>query len=651
VHGSGRLERAVAELEPFAARNTGHIAQSINSLASVMSAPAGQLPGAVSLHGGWRSLCRRCRENQSRARLGICAVFCVFCSSVLAVIYWSVICADVAPLPDAFLETTDARPAERSLPGDLKWCVDHFEEGRWSPCGWLSLIAETRLWASGARGLRVSNVSLHAITATLLFAVLLSTAGGLVRAALVAVIFAVHPLCVDAVAWLPGRGETLGALLGIASLLAYCRYARAPCRRTLVVAFISFVCGALSDPALIVLPFLMLLLDFWPLGRCEGPEVDASGVPGDAIPSSRARTYSARLSGDNKLWPLVIEKWAFFATSVVLGVVASLGQAGSLQVWSVRLVASRLIGVPITFAKCLVTAIVPYQHTDLFGVHSSLDTWVVSALVGLLVISALATVLARRLPFVFVGWLWYCATLFVAVGLAHIGARPTTDADSYFALIGLFIAIVWCVPLKHPVASLTGIVSLLILINVSLFGAMTVSRVAEWRDRQRIIGSQLRSSPAEPVRCALELSASARRTVIISRIESAARWPNNRASLHESLAFALQEVGRLDAAEENYNTVIELDELRPLAHYNLALILLQRQYRADAERHFWRALELDPRLPWPYAGLAELCRQRGEDAEADRYLKRAQELCSGLLTGRDAAIPALEPHRPAVEIP
>ena len=321
---------------------------------------------------------------------------------------------------------------------DVAWAFCASHAGNWHPLTWLSHMADVQLYGLNPAGHHLTNLLLHAANTVLLFLLLRRLTGALWRSAFVAALFALHPLHVESVAWIAERKDVLSAFFGLLSLLAYARYAQGrsensaprithytlrPPAISLLPSLLFFALGLMCKPMLVTLPFLLLLLDYWPLCRFE------------------FKTQNSKLK---TLLPLALEKWPFFFLSAVSCLVTVLVQQRAMQPLTNLSISSRVGNALVAYTRYLGKTFwpahlaTPYPHPG----HWPLPQVLLAAalLIGL-TLGALS--LYRKLPFVLTGWLWFLGTLVPVIGLVQVGEQSMADRYSYLPLIGLFIILAW----------------------------------------------------------------------------------------------------------------------------------------------------------------------------------------------------------------
>ena len=357
----------------------------------------------------------------------------------------------------------------------VAWAWTAVHDCNWIPLTWLSLMLDTEIYGFRPAGYHLTNVLLHAASVVVLFAALVCAMGYRARSAFVAALFALHPLHVESVAWIAERKDVLSTLFGLLSLLMYVLYATGGRGRNLAVSWLFYVGSLLSKQTLVTLPFVYLLLDYWPLGRLGPTE--------DAINAARTAGQPAD-SQRNGVW-LVIEKLPFFAAAGLFSLIAVVTQTsgGAMTVqFPLRM---RVLNAFVVYVAYLAKAFYPqnlafyYPHP---GVRLSLALAGLSA--GLLLaMTAAAIVWRRRFPFLFVGWFWYLGTLVPTIGIVQIGIQQMADRYTYFPLIGIYLAVAWTGPLLVPAGLLrTRVLPVAATAILVLLAATTFSQVSYWHD-------------------------------------------------------------------------------------------------------------------------------------------------------------------------
>ncbi len=371
-------------------------------------------------------------------------------ASTLAV-YWQALSFSFINIDDPTYASQNPQvQAGLSLAG-VRWSLA-VHDCNWIPLTWLSLMLDSTLFGIGPAGYHATNVVLHAANSLLLFLALASATGSVARSAFVAALFALHPLHVESVAWVAERKDVLSIFFGLLSLWAYVRYSRVGKEWWLVGSLLLFLCSLLSKPTLVTLPFVFLLLDYWPLRRF-GPK---SGQPAAATKRAPNRKRSSRVRQETPretpsqgfsrgtFFRRLVEKIPFFAAAGAFSSIAFFAQStgGAIATYPFSARCQNAICVYCTYLE---KAAYPVDLAVYYP-HPGFDTpWTTLALAVLFLtaVTAATLVFIRRYPFLFVGWFWYLGTLVPMIGLVQIGGQQMADRYTYFPLIGVCLAVVW----------------------------------------------------------------------------------------------------------------------------------------------------------------------------------------------------------------
>ncbi len=313
----------------------------------------------------------------------------------------------------------------------------------WHPLTWLSHMLDVQIFGLAAGGHHLVNAALHAVNAALLFLALRALSGRLWPSALVAALFAVHPLRVESVAWVAERKDVLAGTFFMLVLLAHARQARAPSRASYLLVFLALAGGLLAKPTLVMVPGVLLLLDWWPLGRA-GP--DSSPPP--AIPSLTP-THPGKTLARTHGFRAILEKIPLLLLSLGSAAMTLLAQHGGGAVSTAVPLPARLENALVVYATYLGQTLWPaglavfYPHPAIVEPECSRALPVGLAAAVLAAVSFLAWRWRRRRPWLAVGWLWFLGMLVPMIGLVQVGDQARADRYAYLPLIGIYLAVIW----------------------------------------------------------------------------------------------------------------------------------------------------------------------------------------------------------------
>jgi hypothetical protein len=347
------------------------------------------------------------------------------------------------------------------------WALTTTEMGNWHPLTWLSLMLDAELWHGSAWGFHLTNLLLHVCTVVVLFTALLWLTGATQRSALVAALFAVHPLNVETVAWVAERKGLLAALFAVLTLAAYARYATRGGRINYAAVMLFFALSLMAKAVTVALPAALLLLDYWPLRRTP-----VSSQPGDRAPASWRR--------------LLLEKVPLLILSVAFGVLASLAQrgAGALRTVEQRPLDGRLANTlvnPLIYLRRLcwpsdLAVFYPYVRRTVLAPE------IIASAVALLALTAAVLWAGRRRPYLPVGWLWYVGMLLPVAGLVPVGGHSLADRYAYLPMIGLLVILVWGTADLLTAVHLRGAALPLAAGTVAACVLVTREQLPHWQD-------------------------------------------------------------------------------------------------------------------------------------------------------------------------
>jgi len=327
---------------------------------------------------------------------------------------------------DDTLYVTEVPQVQQGLGWDsVVWSMTAMEAANWHPLTWLSHMLDVQLFGLNPAGHHLTNLLLHLANVLLLFGVLQQMTGAVWRSALVAALFALHPLNVESVAWVAERKNVLSTLFWLLTMAAYMGYVRKPHWGRYLGMMGIFVLGLMAKPMLVTLPCVLLLLDYWPLGRL----------------GKDSKEFWERLPR------LAAEKLPLFIPVAAISVVtiAAQSQAGALSSWEGLPLGVRVANAVLTYGVGLKKMLWPVDLA-VFYPHpgNSLAVWPVALAALLLVILSLGVWWqGRRSRYLVVGWLWYLGTLFPVSGLIQVGEQAMADRYAYVPLMGLFIILAW----------------------------------------------------------------------------------------------------------------------------------------------------------------------------------------------------------------
>jgi tetratricopeptide (TPR) repeat protein len=461
----------------------------------------------------------------------------------------------------------------------IAWAFTTFHVANWHPITWISHMIDCQLFGTNAGRHLMVNALVHVANTLLLFCFLLRTTHARWASALVAALFALHPLHVESVAWASERKDTLSTFFGLLCLIAYVRYADAPSITRYAWVVITLALGLLAKPMLVTWPLIMLLLDYWPLRRLQRSDAN------DQL---------------SELGKLVVEKLPLFAlvAASVLITFAAQSHGGAVRTFAAAPVAFRFSNALVSYAKYLLLAFWPNNLAVYYPLApTGIPAWqVVGAAFLLSGITALCFFERKTRPYLIVGWLWFLGTLVPVIGLVQVGGQVMADRYFYIPSIGLFIAVAFGLAdiAKHwrlaPWLS-AGIAAGVLLILATL----TNAQIHLWRDSFTLFEHTLAVTP-----------------------------PNLH--IEHNLGLALGGSGRYDKAAAHFEKALQID---PNFYEGLVGMGVTREFQGrlpEAINYFQAAIHSQPDAPTPHLELGRALWKQNNDQAAFEEMRRASQL-------------------------
>jgi tetratricopeptide (TPR) repeat protein len=522
--------------------------------------------GVVAVHNRW-------------AVLGIC----IFLAAIVWIVFGQTLHYEFVNYDDPLYVYRNPVVSQGLTLKGIAWAFSYGRMDNWIPLAMISHMADVQFYGLNPGGHHLTNVLLQTAASILLFLVLRQMTGALWRSAFVAAVFAIHPLRAESVAWVTERKDVLSAVFFMLTIGAYTRYARhaSPARYGLV-AFL-FALGLMSKPMLVTLPFVLLLLDYWPLNR-----IDA--------------TQPVRLPPMR----LILEKLPLLGLSVATSLVTILIQTKAISSFVRLSLPDRLGNALISYVVYLKQIFWPSDLAVFYPMPTGGVSFgeVILAAVILLFISISVFTMRKTRPYLLTGWLWYIVMLLPVIGIIQVGAQSRADRYTYLPQIGLYVALAW--------------------------GATDVC--AKWHQRRAIF-----ASGGLIVLGALILSA---RAQVSYWRNSESLWNRTLACAYESsfahnnLGNALLQEGKPDQAILHFQKALQMEPGNAKAHNNLANILVQKGDADGAIAEYQKALQIKPDNAEIHNNLADVFFQKGNADEAISHYQQALQIKPSLINAQ-----------------
>ena len=512
---------------------------------------------------------------------------CIFLVVATLAVYWQIQDHEFLYFDDNQYVTDNLNVKTGFTRESIVWAFTTSHAANWHPVTWLSHILDYQLYGLHPKGHLLTNLLIHIANALLLFTVLLRMTGALWQSGFVAALFALHPFNVESVAWAAERKNVLSTLFWLLTTWAYIRYTEKPTVKKYGWVALFLALGLMSKPMLVTLPFVLRLLDYWPLKRWKAD---------DQVGASPPRQSQNQTS----LSFLILEKVPLLALAVGSSITTFIVQraGGAVQSADVFPLQERVINAFVSYLSYLQKTVWP-SGLSVFYAHpgNALPVWkgLVSAAL-LVVFTAWVIRVARRLPYLAVGWFWYLGTLIPVIGVVQVGAQAMADRYAYVPLIGIFIIAAWGLPdflatwnqrEKTPVL-FAGLLAPLMVV--------TWMQVNHWKNGITLFQHTI--------------------SVTHDKYREFARAHNN-------LGIALKKKGRLIEAITQYKTAIKVNPDFSKPYNNLGNISMITKNFDEAIRYYKESIRISPDYANAYSNLGTVLLQKGEKEEAVVYLRDA----------------------------
>jgi Tfp pilus assembly protein PilF len=536
------------------------------------------------------------------------------------------------------------------------WASTTTVMSNWHPLTWISHQTDCQIYGLKPWGHHLTSLLLHVANTVLLMLVLVRMTGAVWRSAFVAAVFAWHPLHVESVAWVSERKDVLCAFFWLLTMLAYAHYVRKlkPLDRTqrpeeagvnlhFALALLLFALGLMSKPMVVTLPLVLLLMDYWPLGRiARSDPASTDGVAENPRGNNAAETCQAKIT-----WKMALkEKLPFFGLSLASCLITILAQraGGAVATFGQSSLRKRIAVAILAYCRYVGKTLWP-GHLSAYYPPST-GTTAVTVLCGLVflgVVSLVAYRAWRKERYVAAGWLWFLGTLVPVIGLVQVGSQSIADRYTYIPMVGLLIMIAWTAerftknwPMRATTLGFTCAI---------LFGAyltLTWRRVEDWRNSGTLFRQALLTTPDQnfmaEVCLGIYLSDEGNNAEAIEHFKTTLainpEYPPAQYRIGKSLAAE----GKWQEAAEHLMEDVRLSPNIPLPRYQLGFVLTKLGKKVDAMAQYRLAVQLDPSMAHAWLNLGDLLAESGDFQNAEFTATKARE--TGAAAGQQDLVEA-----------
>jgi len=523
---------------------------------------------------------------------------------VTIAVYWPATRCDFINFDDPTYVTANPHVQGGLKWESVKWAFLNPVANNWNPLTVISHMLDCQVCGLNPWGHHLISVLFHALNAALVFALLRQLTGAVWQSLLVAALFSVHPLHVESVAWISERKDVLSTFFGLLSLIFYTRYAQnkqalspQPSTLNYTMALFFLALGLMSKPMLVTWPFVMLLLDYWPLGRLRTTDHGLQrGLRTTDYGPQRLRRGEAER---RRLTPLLLEKLPFFVLAAVASYVTFVVQkhTGALVASETLPLGARVGNAMVSYC-CYLGKVFWPTELAVFYPHSGYWPLEQVLLAGgsILGVTVLCIVNRGQYPFLLMGWLWYCGTLVPVIGLVQVGGQAMADRYAYMPSLGVLLLVVWGVceltqrwKCRVTTLLMAGVAAIVLCLR------LTQQQLRYWKDSEALF------------RHALAVT-------------------ENNYLAHNNLGVALDQKGKINEATRQYREAIRLKPDYAEAHSNLGVALDKKDQIDEAIRQYQEAIRLKPDYSNVYNNLGFALYQKGQIDEAISEYRKAIRL-------------------------
>jgi protein O-mannosyl-transferase len=487
----------------------------------------------------------------------------------------------------------------------ISWAFSSTHASNWHPLTWLSHMMDCQLFGVDPGRHHLINLLLHIINTLLLFIVLKKMTGNLWQSGFVASLFAIHPLHVESVAWISERKDVLSTLFWMLTMWSYTFYVKAPGIKRYLPVFLFLALGLMSKPMLVTLPFVLILLDYWPLGRIR---IHRSAI--------NRRIF--------------IEKIPLFVLVAISSAITFLvqKQGGAVSSLDAIPVNIRISNALVSYGAYIVKMVWPSKMAVLYPLSDIIPWWkILLSCTFLISMSYLAIRHIKKRPYISVGWFWYLGTLVPVIGIVQVGRQAMADRYTYIPLIGIFIIICWAASevitrWRHIKTTVVAVATAIILVLT----AVTFLQVRHWRNSITLFEHALgvtRGNYMSHNNLGIALQGQNKIKEAIGHFSEALRINSELWEIHYNLGNALEKQGKADEAIKHYLEALRINPDYEKAHNNLGNALEKQGRRDEAIKYYLEAIRINPGFAKAHYNLGVALKDLGQIDGAMKHFSEA----------------------------
>ena len=555
-------------------------------------------------------------------------IICLFLVIATLAVYWQVTNHEFLNYDDDIYITKNHHVRAGLTLEGIAWSFTAKDTGNWHPLTWVSHMLDVQLYGMNSGQHHMTNLLFHIVNTLLLFLVFKRMTGHLCRSGFIAALFALHPLHVESVAWVAERKDVLCAFFWMLTMYSYVRYVEHPEANRYFLVLLFFMMGLMAKPMIVTLPFALLLMDYWPLGRIQ--ESGSSGqwtVVGEQWSGMLPGVQTASFTR------LFLEKAPLFLLAAASSIVTLHVQqsGGAMTALNVLPMDVRIGNALVSYAGYLGKMFWPHEMAVLYPHPGELPLWqIVVACLLLISISLLAISTAKRRPWFVVGWLWYIGTLVPVIGLVQVGMQAMADRYTYVPLIGIFIVIAWSVPeLASGRSHKKILLTTLAIIYLSVLMTVTYKQVRYWENSTALFKHTLNVTANNYIahdKLGEALAEQNRTVEAIRHYSEALRIKPDFVQAYLHIGVAHASLGNSEDAVYYYNKALQIKPNYEKAHNNLGNAMAQQGNFEAAVYNYNEALKINPDYAGAHYNLGKIASNQGKIEDAIIYYKKTLQL-------------------------
>ena len=472
----------------------------------------------------------------------------------------------------------------------ISWAFTELHSVNWHPLTWLSHILDVTMFGVNSGPHHITNLFFHIANVLLLFCILKKMTGQIWQSGFVAALFALHPLHVESVAWISERKDVLFAFFWMMTIGSYIRYWKQPKKKNYAIIVLFFTMGLMSKPMIVTLPFVLLLLDFWPLKRIclQQPLKNNELQEGKQI-RTKSKKHISLLA---QIFRLILEKTPLFLLSGIISVITIHTQTLGKAVVSIEELSfkARVGNAIVAYSSYIGKMLWPLRLTIFYPQPGTFPLWEITGAGFLLAIfSFLAIQYRKRQPYLPVGWFWYLGTLVPVIGLVQVGGQAMADRYTYIPLIGLYIIITWSVSdILKKLSYRKTVLTAMAVVTIFSLAITTNLQIKLWKNSVCLFKHTLNLT-------------------------------SDNYFIHNNLGTALMRKGRFKEALRHYQMALQIYPDFELAVSNMGLVYAMEGKTSEAIEYYLKALRIDPELIQTRIYLGTALRKQNKQTEAIQH--------------------------------